>query len=90
MMIEIIFSFQVVVIHVGTNNVDDTAEHVADAIVAIVNETRARLPEAYILVVVSSWMEIYFSSLRFVDDRPFNQLGVKKTQGCLLPYDDPH
>ncbi|BES90203.1 Platelet-activating factor acetylhydrolase [Nesidiocoris tenuis] len=42
---------KVVVIHVGTNNVDDTAEHVADAIVAIVNETRARLPEAYILVV---------------------------------------
>ncbi|KAF6216083.1 hypothetical protein GE061_000421 [Apolygus lucorum] len=42
---------KVVVVHVGTNNVDDSAENVADAIAGIVNEIRTRLPEAYIIVV---------------------------------------
>lgn len=47
------FFFQVVVVHVGTNNISNSAEDTAEGIVEIVKTIRGRLPECYIVIVVS-------------------------------------
>uniref|UniRef100_A0A1B0EVE1 Attractin and platelet-activating factor acetylhydrolase n=1 Tax=Lutzomyia longipalpis TaxID=7200 RepID=A0A1B0EVE1_LUTLO len=39
---------KIVVVHVGTNNVDNAAQEIAEGIVAVVQAIRARLPDAYI------------------------------------------
>lgn len=41
-----------VVLHVGTNNVDNTAEEIADGIFQVINRIRAKHPDVYILLPV--------------------------------------
>lgn len=50
--------FQIVVLHVGTNNVSNTAEEVAEGISEIVNAIRQKLPDAYIVLPVGAVLEI--------------------------------
>jgi len=44
---------KIVVLHVGTNNVKNTAEEVAEGVLANVTKIRQKLPHAYILLPVS-------------------------------------
>lgn len=44
---------QIVVLHVGTNNTENTAEQIAEGIVEIVHRIRAKLPDTYIVLPVS-------------------------------------
>lgn len=52
-----IFVWQVVVLHVGTNNFGDPPEHISDGIVEIINVIRERHPETYIVFIVSIKLE---------------------------------
>lgn len=45
--------FQVIVVHVGTNNVEHTAEQVCDGILEIIRTIREKHPSAYIVLPVS-------------------------------------
>lgn len=45
--------FQIVVLLVGTNNINHTAEEVAEGIFEIVKSIRQKLPDAYIVLPVS-------------------------------------
>lgn len=45
--------WQIIVLHVGTNNVKNTAEEIADGISEIVKSIREKLPEVYIVLPVS-------------------------------------
>lgn len=44
---------KIVVLHVGTNNVNNKAEEIADGIYEIVQRIRSRLPDTYIVLPVS-------------------------------------
>lgn len=44
--------FQIVVLLVGTNNINNTAEEVAEGIFEIVKNIREKLPDAYIVLPV--------------------------------------
>lgn len=44
--------FQIVVLLVGTNNIKNSAEEVAEGLFEIVKNIRERLPEAYIVLPV--------------------------------------
>ena len=50
--------------HVGTNNFGNTPEEISEGIVEIVHSIRARLPETYIVVVVS--MFVIFNVLMYI------------------------
>ncbi|XP_037936407.1 platelet-activating factor acetylhydrolase IB subunit beta homolog [Teleopsis dalmanni] len=41
---------KIVVLHVGTNNVDNSAAEIADGILEIVNKIRTKLPDVYIVL----------------------------------------
>lgn len=43
---------KIVVLHVGTNNVDNKAEEIADGIQEIAQRIRSKLPDAYIVLPV--------------------------------------
>lgn len=45
--------FQIVVVHIGTNNIEDAAEVVANGIEQVITNIRKRLPKAYIVFPVS-------------------------------------
>lgn len=47
------YLFQVIVVHVGTNNVEYTAEQVSEGILEIVRIIREKHPSAYIVLPVS-------------------------------------
>lgn len=47
-----IIFFQIVVLLVGTNNIKNSAEEVAEGLFEIVKNIRERLPEAYIVLPV--------------------------------------
>lgn len=47
------FLWQIIVLHVGTNNVQNTAEEIADGITEIVKSIREKLPDVYIVLPVS-------------------------------------
>lgn len=44
--------------HVGTNNFGNSPEEISEGIVEIVHSIRARLPETYIVVVVSMFVNV--------------------------------
>lgn len=44
---------KVIVLHVGTNNIDDSAEHIASGIREIVSRIRNKLPNCYIVLPVN-------------------------------------
>lgn len=43
---------KIVVLHVGTNNYENTAEEIAEGVLVLVNTIREKQPEAYIVVPV--------------------------------------
>lgn len=47
-----IIFFQIVVLLVGTNNIQNSAEEVAEGLFEIVKNIRERLPDAYIVLPV--------------------------------------
>lgn len=48
------FFFQIVVLLVGTNNISNTAEEIAEGIFEIVQNIRDKLPDVYIVLPVCS------------------------------------
>ncbi len=48
----VLYFFQVVVLHVGTYNIDDSASDICEAIIKIVEEIQSRLSNVYIIVLV--------------------------------------
>lgn len=54
--------WQVVVVHVGTNNFGDPPENIADGIVEVVNIICDRHPETYIVFVVSIYNYTWYVS----------------------------
>lgn len=52
------FNLQIVVLHVGTNNVNDAADNIAAGIIEIVKVIRAKLPETYIILPVSYQLDV--------------------------------
>lgn len=50
---------KIVVLHVGTNNVNNSANEVAEGVLANVSKIRQKLPNAYILLPVSFWHGTY-------------------------------
>lgn len=48
----ILFYVQIVVLHVGTHNTDDTPQMIADGIMEIIDEIQKRLPNALVIVLV--------------------------------------
>lgn len=53
---------KIVVLHVGTNNVENKSEEIADGIYEIIQRIRSKLPDAYIVLPVSGiWCNLIFS-----------------------------
>jgi hypothetical protein len=52
------FILQVIVVHVGTNNVEHTPEQVCEGILEIIRIIREKHPSAYIVLPVSNNMLI--------------------------------
>lgn len=50
---------QVVVIMVGTNNLENSAEEIADGIAETISSVRNKLPETYIILPVSGITHFY-------------------------------
>lgn len=48
------FLFQIIVLHVGTNNVSNAPEEVAEGISEIVKSVREKLAEVYVVLTVST------------------------------------
>lgn len=46
--------FQIVVLLVGTNNIENSAEEVAEGVAEAVNSIRDKLPDTYIILPVST------------------------------------
>lgn len=49
---QLVYFFQIVVLLVGTNNIKNSAEEVAEGLFEIVKNIRERLPDAYIVLPV--------------------------------------
>ncbi|XP_014260922.1 platelet-activating factor acetylhydrolase IB subunit beta homolog [Cimex lectularius] len=69
-----------VVIHVGTNNIDDTAQDVVDGIMEVAFSVRTRLPEAYLIILELLPRGQYPNKLR-EKNKQVNQLLRQKVQG---------
>lgn len=50
-----ILFLQVIVVHVGTNNVENTPEQVCEGILEIIRSVREKHPSAYIVLPVSTY-----------------------------------
>lgn len=49
----LLYFFQVIVLHVGTNNIEHSASEISEGIMEIVKTIREKHPNAYIVIPVS-------------------------------------
>ena len=62
------FSWQVIVIGVGTNNHGHSVEQVVDGLLEIVKTCQRKQPQAHVVVMVTSWLFVAMSQVvgRFI------------------------
>lgn len=48
--------FQVCILNVGSNNIDNTSVEIAEGILVVVNEISSKLPDCYIIIIVRKFV----------------------------------